>query len=207
MQLIHETQFLAPIKVYQLYTKASNVSIEAHETYQKRSIRNKCIIMGVNGPITLTVPLLKGKHDGKYITKVEISYHDSWVGDMLHALRSAYGASPYFDFYYPEVEHVLKQKHSHLWSLNEAMRKLMIKSCDLTEISFAITEEYHKSYSESWLDIRSQKLKDYQPIKSELEGYAQVFEDRHGFIAGLSILDALFCMGPETSLYLRRAEL
>ena len=206
MRLIHETQFLAPINVYQLYAQASSVTIEAHETYQKRSLRNKCIIMGVNGPNTLTVPLLKGKHDSKYITEVEISYHDSWVGDMLHALRSAYGAAPYFDFYYPEVEQILKTKHVHLWTLNEAMRNLMLKRCGLTETTFTVTEEYHRSYSEEWLDLRSRKLKDYQPIKSDLEGYVQVFEDRHGFIAGLSILDALFCMGPETSLYLSRGE-
>ena len=206
MQLIHETQFLAPINVYQLYTKVSKVSIEAHETYQKRSIRNKCIIMGVNGPITLTVPLLRGKHSGQYITEVEISYHERSIGDMLHALRSAYGASPYFEYYYLEVEHILKQKLSHLWLLNEAMREMMIKRCDLTEISFVSTEEYHKSYPKSWLYIRSQKLKDYHPIKSMSKGYAQVFEDRHGFIAGLSILDALFCLGPETSLYLNRQE-
>lgn len=206
MQLIHETQFLAPIKVYQLYTQTSIVSIEAHETYQKRSLRNKCIILGVNGPITLTVPLLKGKHDRKNITKVEISYHDSWVGDMLHALRSAYGAAPYFDFYYPEIEEILKAKPLHLWTLNEAMRMLMLKRCGLGETIFTFTKEYHKSYEESWLDIRSKKLKDYQPIKSDSEGYAQVFEDRHGFMSGLSILDALFCLGPETSLYLSRAE-
>ena len=206
MQLIHETQFLAPIKVYQLYTQVSGILVEAHETYQKRSLRNKCIIMGVNGPITLTVPLLKGKHDSKFITEVEISYHDSWVGDMLHALRSAYGAAPYFDFYYPEIEHILRAKHTHLWTLNEDMRHLMLKRCSLTETPFTTTENFHKSYPEPWLDIRSMKLKDYQPQKSDLEGYAQVFEDRHGFISGLSIIDVLFCLGPETSLYLSRAE-
>ncbi len=206
MDLIQETQFLAPTNVYQLYTQASSVCLEAHETYQKRSLRNKCIIMGVNGPITLTVPLLKGKHNSKYITEVQISYHDSWIGDMLHALRSAYGAAPYFDFYYPEIEHILRAKHSHLWTLNEALRKLMIKRCGLEESIFANTREYQKSYDPPTLDIRSLKLKDYRPQKTDHQGYSQIFEDRHGFIAGLSILDALFCLGPETSLYLSRAE-
>lgn len=206
MLLIHETQFLAPIKVYQYYTQAKHVAIEAHETYQKRSLRNKCIVMGVNGPLTLTVPLLKGKHDNKIITEVEISYHDSWIGDLLHALRSAYGAAPYFDYYYPEIESILRAKHKDLWTFNESMRKLMVKRCGLEESNFTSTTEFNKSYEEPWLDFRSKKLRDYQPIKSDLEGYAQVFEDRHGFVAGLSILDALFCMGPETSLYLSRAE-
>ena len=204
MQLLHETQFLASVSVYALYTKIDTVHIEAHETYQKRSLRNKCIIMGVNGPITLTLPLKKGKHDSKLIKEVEIAYHDSWIGDMLHAIRSAYGAAPYFDYYYPEVEHILRKRHRLLWSLNEDMRKLMQKRCGLTEVLFLETEAFQKSYDEQWIDIRSKKLKDYQPAKSDAEGYAQVFEDRHGFVDDLSILDALFCLGPETSLYLSR---
>lgn len=182
------------------------VTLEAHETYQKRSLRNKCMIMGVNGPLTLTVPLLKGKHDNKFITEVEISYHDSWVGDMLHALRSAYGAAPYFDFYYPELEDILRSKHQYLWTLNEDMRALMINRCGLADIQFIESEVYQKNYEEPWLDIRGKKLKDYKPKQSGEQGYAQVFEDRHGFVSGLSIIDALFCLGPETTLYLSRAE-
>jgi len=204
MILIHETHFLAPTSVYQLYTQAESVLIEAHETYQKRSLRNKCIIMGVNGPLTLTVPLLKGKHDRRSIKQVEISYHDSWIGDMLHAIRSAYGAAPYFDYYYPEVEYILRKRHSLLWSLNEELRILMLKRCGLSEVSIEETTEYIKSYDESYIDIRSKKLKDYKPYSSDAKGYAQVFEDRHGFVENLSIIDALFCLGPETSLYLSR---
>ncbi len=205
MHLVHETQFLAPTSIFALYTTIDKILLEANETYQKRSLRNKCIIMGVNGPITLTVPLKKGKHDSKSILEVEISYHDSWIGDMLHAIRSAYGAAPYFDYYYPELEAILRKRHTLLWNLNEEMRKLMIKRCELSETVFLYTDTYKKSYSDDdYLDLRNKRLKDYQPQVSETLDYSQVFEDRHGFVEGLSIIDALFCLGPETSLYLRR---
>lgn len=204
MQLVHETQFLAPSSVYKLYSKADSILIEAHETYQKRSLRNKCIIMGVNGPNTLTVPLKKGKHDNKSIKEVEISYHDSWIGDMLHAIRSAYGAAPYYDFYYTELEEILRAKHTHLWTLNNALLAMMLNRCGLPDNIITETDSFKKSYGDDVLDIRYKKLKDYQPAESDAEGYAQVFEDRHGFVEGLSILDTLFCLGPETSLYLSR---
>lgn len=204
MHLIHESQFLAPTSVYALYMSADRISIEAHETYQKRSLRNKCVIMSVNGPLTLTVPLKKGKHSGKLIKEVEISYDDNWIGDMLHSIRSAYGAAPYFDYYYPDLDQIFRKKHQYLWTLNVELHELILKRCALTETSFEYTKTFHKSYDELHIDIRSKRLKDYQPQKSEESGYAQVFEDRHGFIEGLSIIDTLFCLGPETSLYLSR---
>ncbi len=35
--------------------------------------------------------------------------------------------------------------------------------------------------------------------------YVQVFQDRYGFIPNMSILDLLFCAGPETVSILRRS--
>jgi len=206
MQLVHETQFLAPISVYKKYTKLKSVHLEAHETYQKRSIRNKCIIMGVNGPLTLTIPLEKGKHNSRSIKEIKIAYNDSWIGDMLHAIRSAYGAAPYYDYYYPEIEHILRSSQVYLWNLNKQLLNLMLKRSGIDEIEIKETESFIKEYDNSIIDLRFRKMKDYRPMKSDEEGYAQVFEDRHGFVDGLSILDALFCLGPETSLYLSRLQ-
>jgi len=204
MHLVHETQFLAPSTVFKLYTEVEDVIIEACETYQKRSLRNKCIIMSVNGPQTLTVPLKKGKHSGQSIKEVEISYQDSWIGDMLHALRSAYGAAPYFDYYYPEIERILRKRHTLLWNLNEELRNWIIQRCELSDLPIKESDAFKKFYDESYIDLRFKKLKDYQPRLENTSGYSQVFEDRHGFVEGLSIIDTLFCLGPETSLYLRR---
>jgi hypothetical protein len=38
---------------------------------------------------------------------------------------------------------------------------------------------------------------DFTPIK-----YWQVFQHKHGFLPNISILDLLFCMGPESVFYL-----
>jgi len=34
--------------------------------------------------------------------------------------------------------------------------------------------------------------------------YVQVFEDRNGFLPNLSILDLIFCTGPEAALLLQK---
>ena len=40
-------------------------------------------------------------------------------------------------------------------------------------------------------------------IPQKFKSYAQVFDDKHGFLANLSILDVLFNEGPNTELYLK----
>ncbi|MBK7428109.1 MAG: WbqC family protein [Saprospiraceae bacterium] len=37
------------------------ILIEANENYQKNSFRNRCDILSANGPLSLSVPLRKGK--------------------------------------------------------------------------------------------------------------------------------------------------
>ena len=203
--LIHETQHCAPTSVYSQYHLVDQVVIEAHETYQKRSLRNKCIIMGANGPITLSIPLVKGKHSSRFIKDVKISYHDSWVGNYLHSIRSSFGAAPYYEYYYQELEAILKSNTTFLWDLNQELMSFIMKRIRL-DTSIIESSEYQKEYDETWIDIRSQSIKSYQPEPSQEEGYAQVFEDRFGFVSNLSILDTLFCLGPESGLYLSRSK-
>lgn len=184
-----------------MYTSMDEIYIEVCESYQKRSLRNKCIILGANGPITLTIPLNKGKHSFKLITEVEISYHDQWVGHFLHTIRSCYGTAPYFDFYYPDIEDLIKSNYKYLWNLNNDMLSLILRKIGL-DIDMYTTKDFIKSYDDSFVDIRQKKIKDYQPIRSTTVVYSQVFEDRFGFVSNLSILDLLFCTGPESINYL-----
>jgi len=65
------------------------------------------------------------------------------------------------------------------------------------EINF--TSSYIKNYTDpNILDLRSQ----FKPSKKVpvnefgIPKYPQVFEDRLGFLPGLSVIDLLFCEGP-----------
>jgi len=51
-------------------------------------------------------------------------------------------------------------------------------------------------------DLRDKLIQKNTDMQMEYPGYTQVFEPRHGFIPGLSAIDAIFNLGPETGDYL-----
>jgi hypothetical protein len=191
------TTFLGPVGLWRAMTRADYVLIEACEHYQKRSYRHRSYVMGPNGVQLLSVPLASGKHSGQSIKDVLISYEHDWVGPMLHTLRSALGSAAYYDYYYDDLADILRGRHETLWSLNEACTQFIIKSIGLT-LDLRETTTYQKSY-EVESDLRSYQLK---PAPSDAAGYEQVWSDRHGYWDNLSVVDLLFCLGPESVLYL-----
>lgn len=172
--------------------KAHSPILEAFENYQKRSYRNKTTILGANGPLLLSVPLLKGKHSAQFYKDVKIAYHDNWVKSHLESLQSAYSNSAYYDYYYPSFESTLKKNHHFLWDLNMELRQILRKNLHLSEEEMH-SEIYLRS-QEYNLDFRNEKAK--IGVIKEVK-YFQVFEDKMGFIPDLSILDLLFNTGPE----------
>lgn len=200
-KLIQETQFCAPLSVYRTYLEVDEIWLEKYERYQKKSLRNRCIIMGVNGKLMLSVPLQKGKHQG-LITDVRISYHDDWIPKMLHSIRSAYGTAPYFDYYYDNLSQIIRKKYDLLWDLNRSLLDFFISKVQIDTVIHGTTE-YRKEYRPPDIDIRNYKMTDYLRPTDSYAAYSQVFEDRHGFMSNLSIIDGLFCLGPELGIYLR----
>lgn len=201
MQYVQHSQFLSPVSVFAQYLVSDNIWIEQYESYQKRSLRNRCTIMGVNGPLSITIPLQKGK-TGKAITEVSIAYHDQWIGQCLHSIRSAYGTAAYFDHYYPSLSEMLKAQSESLYQLNMDLLVWLNKAIGI-ETPIKETESYQKSYPDA-IDHRKLLIKDY-PIEADSRlWYPQVFEDRHGFVYPLSILDLIFNTGPESILYLQQ---
>ena len=65
----------------------------------------------------------------------------------------------------------------------------------------SLSKEFIKSYPES-LDLR-EKIHPAKERILQTPRYSQVFEERHGFIPNLSILDLLFNKGPEVNEYLK----
>jgi hypothetical protein len=61
------------------------------------------------------------------------------------------------------------------------------------EINYEFTETYVPDYGNNVLDLRNEKT-----LYPQFYQYSQVFEERHGFIPNLSILDLLFNAGPDS---------
>lgn len=167
--------------------------IENHENYQKKSWRNKTIILGANGPKMLSVPLQKGKHKQMPYKDVLISYEENWTKTHIQGIYSAYGNAAYFEHYFPDIEKILLQKPVLLWELNQNLNARIFQWISFGE-SLTATGQYLKK-EQYLLDLRNEKL--INLVTNDMK-YPQVFEDKFGFVNDLSILDLLFNMGPET---------
>src|SRR5438105_15772232 len=60
---------------------------------------NRNRVKTANGPVWLTVPVLRKGHLQKRICDLEISYARPWAQKHWRTIREAYGRAPYFDCY------------------------------------------------------------------------------------------------------------
>ena len=213
MQTLLSTTYFGPIQWYQKLYRAEEVFIERCETFQKQTYRNRCLIATTNGIQALTVPVADpaDKRNQNYslpithyslIRDIRISDHGNWRHLHWNALKSAYGESPFFDYYQDDIRPFFEQRWDYLFDFNEAIRE---KMCELLDIqpTVSMTDEYTPSEVLT-MDFRSairpkhpEPDPDFTPKR-----YYQVYEQKYGFLPNLSILDLLFNMGPESILYL-----
>lgn len=200
-QAILKTEYLPPITSFWAAINSERVLIEMSENYQKKSTRNRSKILGVNGIEILSVPLKKGKNNKMPITTVKISYQENWQNKHLQSIKSAYGNAPYFEYYFAEIESIIQTEHETLLDLNQSLFSFFNRSIDL-ELKLVPTNDYIYSYNESDVDLRHQKFNQPSIPGYVSKNYNQVFEEKHGFVEGISILDLLMCKGPESILYI-----
>lgn len=198
-----ENQFFAPISVVSKLCDVDTLILEACETYQKRSFRNRCLIDSAQGPLILSVPLSKGKHEQKPIKEVTINYDDDWRRQHLQSIKSSYGSSPYFEYLIDDIIKLYERKHKFLFDLNTAVWEWIIAFAEM-EITLIQTEEYHREIDNlAVIDNRNKiKTNNYKDAEFKCRNYSQVFDSDHGFIKNLSILDLLFCTGKASLTYL-----
>ena len=184
----------------------SEITLEASEHYQKRSYRNRCEISGPNGTIWLSVPLDKGKNNQKPIQEVSIAYYESWQNVHWHSIQTAYGKTPYFEHYAKLVKELVFEQCPWLFSKNFQIIDAIKNELEL-DIQFRRTSEYKKSTGENITDLRNQNpVHTIQNIgRHQFEKYQQPFIYKQPFHSNLSILDLIFCKGPETLNYLEKA--
>ena len=195
MQLLIETQYLPPIDTFLQVIQYPEVLFESCENYQKRSFRNRCDIATANGVLSLTIPLESGKNAQQLIKDVRIANTDRWQAQHWQAIRSAYGRAPFFEHYQDYFLPFYEKPYDFLFEFNYELF-LVIKKLLKMNITISLTTSYEKEYNpETIVDLRNKISNRSTPFAPTFQKYPQVFEDRHGFIPNLSILDLLFCMG------------
>ena len=203
-----QTTYFGPVQWYQKLKRYDHCVIEQYDSYQKQTYRNRCVIATANGLQALTVPVEVGGKKEE-VREVRISDHNQWRRVHWNALQSAYSESPFFEYYADDIRPFFEKKYEFLIDFNEAIRQ---KMCELLDIEasvsyssgFRVQDSGFRDHGSGFRDFREvihakhpQDDPGFQP-----RSYWQVFQHRYGFQPNLSILDLLFCMGPEAVFYL-----
>jgi len=185
-----ETQYFPAITWCAALWPEKSVALDAAEHYQKGGLRNRCYLIGPNGIQRLSIPLEKGKHQQTPIRDVRISNSEPWQRQHWRSIQAAYGNAPFYAHYESALRPFFEKKWPFLYDLNLEIIDFVLNK------TFRWSGEIHPETSYTppgdWpkgLDGRNQVL------EIEAAPYAQVFEDRHGFVPNLSVLDLLFCTG------------
>lgn len=204
--LIHPCYF-GSIANYAAMVRSKKVILEVCDNFQKQTLRSRTYIYGANGKLLLNLPILHTK-DG-----IKKQYKDTRIEHQFNSLKihwksleSAYRTSPYFEFYEDELAPLFEKKAEFLLDFNLECQAMMLECLQL-DLNIEKTTTYEIELPEKTQDYRKLVSAKNKTIGSTFPKYNQVFENKHGFIPNLSILDLLFNQGPNATTYLENLDL
>jgi hypothetical protein len=192
--------YFSPISQYAALYKANEIIFEVEDNYQKQTYRNRCYVYGANGKQLLNIPISHPKTEGKKKTKdILVEKNSNWQQQHYKSLKTAYNSSPFFEFYIDDLLPVFTKDYKYL--LDVVMDTFIIIN-DALELdkAFTLSEEYSIDSPNDYRKLSNSKSSDsyvYSP-------YTQIFDDKHGFIKNLSVLDLLFMEGPNSISFLEK---
>lgn len=200
--MILSTAYFPPVHYFSKLALNKEVIIEIHDHYGKQSYRNRCTLAAANGPLSLSIPIIKGTGNKQEVKDCRIEYVMPWQKLHFKSIESAYRHAPFYEFYIDDILPFFEKKEPFLLDLNTKICELMLEFIGLS-CQFHFTEQYAEDPSDDYRELIHPK-KDWRSDQHfQPAHYQQVFEEKNGFQPNLSILDTLFCLGPETRLYLK----
>ncbi|MBN1415150.1 MAG: WbqC family protein [Bacteroidales bacterium] len=196
---ILSTSYLGPLQYFSKFLLHGSIVIEQCENYQKQSYRNRCCIYGANGAQSLVIPVSRTSDDRISIRDVTIDYSQPWQKIHWKSIESAYRLSPCFEFYEDELiryyEKSFQVKYLFDWNM-ELMEVILSMLKVPVKFSFTSGYEKHVTGLADYREAINPKKRLFRPDRYFVpKHYPQVFENKHGFLPNLSIIDLLFNEG------------
>ncbi len=107
--ILLSTAYFPPLEYFSLIARNRKVRIEKWENFLKQTYRNRCTILGTNGPLTLTVPVLRGSFHKTALKDLEIDNTRRWRDHHLRSIISACATAPFFEYYFDVIEGVVRK--------------------------------------------------------------------------------------------------
>lgn len=198
------TAYHPPIAWMALALHSGNILIEYCETYPKQSFRNRCILASDKGQQALIVPVVRIHGNHTVSGEVLLDHSTAWQQRHWRTVVSLYSRSPYFEYYRDHFEGLYTRKVNKLVEWNALCLESACQSLGVT-LQVQPTVDFLSHIPSDYRYFIQPKDRGYLAFNQHLRRYMQVFEERTGFQAGLSILDLLFNTGPDAEAYLRQA--
>lgn len=200
--IIHPTYFPS-VSHFVAMVQADSITFEMEDNFQKQTNRNRMYIYSPNGIQMLNIPIKHNKEGHQKFKDVRIENDFDWRKNHFKSLEAAYRTSPFFEYFEDEVRALFEKKHEFMMDLNFQTIEL-VTDCLGVKFETQKTIEYFHEV-EGLTDFRD--LANGKKDTSVFEPYTQVFDDKHGFINNLSILDLLFNEGRYAVDYLKKQSL
>ena len=190
-----DCEYFPCIEWYRQFARSENSLIETQEYFQRATLRNRCYVAGPNGRLALSVPLEGGRNQRSFMYDIRVSNEVKWQAQHWKTIQACYGRSPYFSYFEDSLVKIFTKQYKFLVDLNldsiELLNRLLSVKKECT-----VTASYQKEYPDSVNDFRNAFNTD--TVTPDDIHYLQPFEDKNGFVSGLSMLDMLMCIGKQS---------
>ncbi len=203
--LIIDLQYFANVNWFKKAYNYNNVYLSSYELHSKMSYRNRTVIAGADGPLRLSIPVEKSRNDRQFYKEVKL-VAGRWPKEHFRAIKSCYNRSPWFEYYCDELAGLYEMKFDYLFDWNLACHIWVVEKLGLGDPFLVISETGNQV-----MEGIENAVNEFHPGNDRgneraavSRPYQQVFQEKTGFIAGLSILDLLFCEGASASKWLKK---
>jgi hypothetical protein len=201
VKIILSTSYLGPIEYFAKVAFAENIVFDPFEHYIKQTFRNRCVIATANGEFPLIIPVNRPNGNHTKVKDVEISYFEKWQQLHWRTLNTAYSHSPFFLYYLDALEPLYHKQFKYLYDFNQQLFDLVLSFLKVNP-KIKSSAKYIEEIDKDTIDLRN-SFSPKRKSTSQFPPYIQVFDEKHGFIPNLSIIDLLFNEGPAAIDYLR----
>jgi hypothetical protein len=205
MSILILPTYFPSISHFVALAQADQITFEIEDNFQKQTNRNRTYIYSPNGIQLLNIPVKHANAGNQKTKDIRIETDFNWQKQHFKSLEAAYRSSPFFEFFEDDIRLFYEKKYEFLTDLNFDSLDV-ISRCLRHKFEYTTTKEYFQ-------EINPEIITDYRHLAngkkdtSRFETYIQVFDDKHGFISNLSILDLLFNEGKFTIDYLKNQQL